>query len=221
VVKNAAGFDFPKLLVGSLGRLGVITEATFKVFPRPEASGTLRLELGSLAAAGALIPRLAAAPFDLEGFDFTPAGRVWLRLSGAPATLAERLGRLEKFLGAPAARLEGETDAAFWRANPWAELEGKDALLVKVPLTLSILADFDLALAAKGAGRRYSAAGCVAWVAWPGRPEGIDALLRARGLAGLILRGACTQPLIGAVRRDAFQRRIKAALDPDGRFPDL
>src|SRR6478735_10711681 len=35
VVKNAAGFDFPKFLVGSLGRFGVIVEATFKVFPRP------------------------------------------------------------------------------------------------------------------------------------------------------------------------------------------
>ena len=37
VVKNAAGFDIPKLLVGSLGRLGVMTELTFKVFPQPVA----------------------------------------------------------------------------------------------------------------------------------------------------------------------------------------
>ena len=35
VVKNAAGFDIPKLLVGSAGRLGIMTELTFKIFPSP------------------------------------------------------------------------------------------------------------------------------------------------------------------------------------------
>ena len=34
VVKNAAGFDIPKLMVGSLGQLGVLVELSFKVFPR-------------------------------------------------------------------------------------------------------------------------------------------------------------------------------------------
>ena len=32
-MKNAAGFDLPKLFVGSLGRLGALVEVTFKVFP--------------------------------------------------------------------------------------------------------------------------------------------------------------------------------------------
>ena len=43
VVKNAAGFDLPKLMVGSLGRLGVLIECTFKVFPHPERCATLRV----------------------------------------------------------------------------------------------------------------------------------------------------------------------------------
>ena len=46
VVKNAAGFDLPKLLVGSLGRLGAIVEATCKVFPRPRATATLLVATG-------------------------------------------------------------------------------------------------------------------------------------------------------------------------------
>ena len=40
VVKNAAGFDIPKLMVGSLGSFGVMTELTFKVFPAPAATAT-------------------------------------------------------------------------------------------------------------------------------------------------------------------------------------
>jgi glycolate oxidase FAD binding subunit len=38
VVKNVAGYDFPKLLTGSMGTLGIITQLTLKVRPMPEAS---------------------------------------------------------------------------------------------------------------------------------------------------------------------------------------
>src|SRR4029078_4080191 len=38
VVKNVAGYDFCKLLTGSLGTLGVITQVTFKIKPLPERS---------------------------------------------------------------------------------------------------------------------------------------------------------------------------------------
>lgn len=43
VVKNVAGYDFPKLLTGSLGSLGVITQATLKVRPKPAASALIWL----------------------------------------------------------------------------------------------------------------------------------------------------------------------------------
>ncbi|HSC34051.1 MAG TPA: FAD-binding oxidoreductase [Thermodesulfobacteriota bacterium] len=40
VVKNVAGYDMPKLFVGSLGTLGIIAEATFRLYPVPESSKT-------------------------------------------------------------------------------------------------------------------------------------------------------------------------------------
>lgn len=43
VVKNVAGYELMKLFTGSYGTLGTITSVTFRVYPLPEASGTLVL----------------------------------------------------------------------------------------------------------------------------------------------------------------------------------
>jgi hypothetical protein len=58
----------------------------------------------------------------------------------------------------------------------------------------------------------------LAWVAAP--PAELDALLRERGLSGVALRGS-GGPLLGVRRGGAFAARIRAALDPDGRFPEV
>jgi len=54
VVKNVAGYDLCKLYIGSLGTLGVIVEATFKVVPLPQAQATLALGFDSAGPACAL-----------------------------------------------------------------------------------------------------------------------------------------------------------------------
>ncbi|HVW22272.1 MAG TPA: FAD-binding protein [Opitutaceae bacterium] len=218
VVKNAAGFDLPKLFVGSLGRLGVVVEASFKVFPRPRSYATLRAESGSLNAALAAAARLGASPFDFEAVDFDADGTLWLRLGGEAETFSGRLEQLGKFLGAPGERMEGEQDRLFW-ARRVPPPGGPAELLAKVPVTLESIPALDALLAAAGARRAYGAGGNVAWIRWPAPADQLDLLLRSRGLSGLVLSGPAGRPLLGAVRGEGFRRRLKAALDPAGRFP--
>jgi len=62
VVKNVAGYDLMKLLIGSYGSLGVITSANFKLFPAPQQTTTLISDFASLGEALALRDSLLQSP---------------------------------------------------------------------------------------------------------------------------------------------------------------
>jgi len=51
VVKNVAGYDLPRLLVGSFGTLGILVEVSFKLEPRPAAQGASRADFADVPAA--------------------------------------------------------------------------------------------------------------------------------------------------------------------------
>lgn len=222
VVKNAAGFDLPKLFVGSLGRLGILVEATFKVFPRPKAFATLCFACGNVSEALQLIEILRPCSFDFESVEILPNdSAIAVRFGGPPESLAARLAAAECAAGRSASRLLEGDDDAFWRNLEPARPAGADTILAKVPLTAAELPAFDAALAAAGARRRYSSEGNVAWIEWSLGFEALEAALRAHGLSGLALAGPAPRPLIGAIRGEAFRFRVKAALDPNHRFPDF
>ncbi|HEV2424043.1 MAG TPA: FAD-binding oxidoreductase [Terriglobia bacterium] len=62
VVKNVAGYDLAKLLIGSYGTLGVIVEATLKLYPRIATRTTWTIEMESFASAREFRRRLLASP---------------------------------------------------------------------------------------------------------------------------------------------------------------
>lgn len=66
VVKNVSGYDLVRLFVGSLGTLGAIFEATFKLMPRPAVQETLAIECDGPETCEAWLSRLC-------GSDFAPA----------------------------------------------------------------------------------------------------------------------------------------------------
>ena len=218
VVKNAAGFDYPKLMVGSLGRLGILVDVTFKVFPCPEAYATLRVNCASLEAALALLPKLTNCPYDLNAIDLLmeadDAAALFIRVGGLAAGLPQRMDRVRALCGGGQV-ITGDDEARFWRAAREFEWLAPEESAVKVPLTPSRIPGLDAAV--RRARRRYSVGGNVAWIATCDLPA-LDAALKALGLAGLVLLNAVGDPRIGHHQTNAFAGRVARALDPHGRF---
>ncbi len=220
VVKNAAGFDFPKLMVGSLGQLGVLVELSFKVFPKPEAYASLRLDCANLTDALQGLYRLYASQLDIDSLDIeaTPDGAtLWVRLAGLRTVLPARLNRLRDLLGG-GEMLDGPDEATSWRTVREMEWAPAGWSLIKVPLTPRCIPALEESLKASAALRRYSAGGQVAWLATPDPLQAIDEVLAAQELSGLVLFGPAGRPRLGLRIGDSFARRVKEALDPVKRF---
>jgi glycolate oxidase FAD binding subunit len=220
VVKNAAGFYLHHLLLGSLGRLGVLVEVTFKVFPVPRHKLTYRVDSADLPAALELLDGLRRSIFELEALDLEPPATLRFRLAGAPEVLAARAAALADELGrhgghaTPVDHAEAE---AFWEEGR--DLAWGEGALAKVAVTPSRIPRLETVLQSGGATRRYSAGGELAWVRWPGEPGAFDRALGELGLSGLWLADAAVEdPVIGVRPDAAFLARVRQALDPDGTF---
>lgn len=222
VVKNAAGFDLPKLLVGSRGRLGVLAEVTLKVFPRSEASATVAFELGAIEAALAAVARLARGSLELDALDLEPPGRVLVRLAGDADSLPPRAARLAAALDVPGVTLERDAAAARWREVAELSWLPAGARAVRVATTARAVPALQAALDGAGAAVRYGNAANVAWIAWPQEQPlaRLDETLGTLGLTGTALTGPPHARVLGARRGGAFAARLRAALDPDNRFPE-
>lgn len=117
VMKNVTGYDLVKLMAGSRGTLGVLSEVSLKVLPRVEASATL--VIGGLDAARAVTALSAAlgSPFEVSGAAFDPgAGQALVRIEGFADSVAYRAGRLQALLAGFGDVAVDEDSAARWRA---------------------------------------------------------------------------------------------------------
>lgn len=224
VVKNAAGFDLPKMMVGSLGEFGVLVELTCKVFPRPVAWATVSVELPSLAAALETMTRLATSPLELNCLDLEPAARLWLRLGGQAEALPERLKRLCDYLPAEGrvCQLSETEDQELWRVAREFLWVPPEHGLVKVPIAPPQVAAMEqhLATLEMPVVRRYSVAGNVAWLAWPeSLPAArLESLLQSLGQPGLALSGRWSEPRLGQRPGGFLARRLVDVFDPERKF---
>ncbi|NHB75335.1 FAD-binding protein [Rhodobacter calidifons] len=114
VMKNVTGYDLVKLMAGSRGTLGVLTEVSFKVQAIPEAEATLVIEgLGDAAGLAALRAALGS-PFDVSGAA-RHSGRSLVRVEGMAGSVAYRVTQLRARLGGDVTVAEGAESAALWR----------------------------------------------------------------------------------------------------------
>jgi glycolate oxidase FAD binding subunit len=218
VVKNSAGFDIPKLMVGSLGQLGVLVEVSFKVFPKPEAYVTVRLDCSTLSDALNVVQRLYVSPLDIDSLDLEPLSSggtiVWLRLAGLRSALPARIDRVRSTIGGGDVI---DDDQGVWQAVRELKWLPPGWSLIKAPVTPQRIPALDQSLP-PAALRRYTGGGQAAWIALADRAEALEPTLIAQGLAGLVLIGAAERVRLGVRAGESFERRVKEALDPQGKF---
>lgn len=206
VMKNVAGFDVSRLMVGALGTLGVLLEISLRVLPRPEYEATLIYAISDPEAAVRQMNRLSAQPWPLSALAYD-GELLSMRLSGAEAAVL-----------AAARQLGGDFDSLgddFWRALreqqlPFFEGEGDLWRVGMAPAGISPAIP----------GRwLIDWGGALRWLKTDRPADAVHAACQAVGASAEAFRGGektdriRLQPAVAAL-----QQRIRAAFDPSGLF---
>ena len=217
VVKNVTGFDLPKLVCGAFGTLCVLTEVTFRVYPRPSHFAILVMpdvlpEIGFSA-----LRKIAQSALEPAGLAYLPGniapamgqGSALIRLEGASQPLEEKIALAHGLLGNAMTRLEGD--------DPFGAI-GSGEKFARIPgdIWRVMIAPSEAPRVAKELNASHwlgDLAGGLLWLAAPSsdaaRIRGIAAA--AQGQAMLLRASAETRTAIGLY---ALNRSVRAAFDP-------
>ncbi|MBV8205662.1 MAG: FAD-binding oxidoreductase [Acidobacteria bacterium] len=214
VVKNVAGYDFMKLMIASYGTLGIITSASFKLFPRPRNTATFVCRFSNSGEAVAFRDRILGsvlAPLALEVVSpgaaailhgeaaFERCWRILVRAGGSD----RQISRYRSELGeAIASELSGEEESSAWALMDDFEFKlPPNSMLLAVSCPIAGVAE------ALAAGERAC------------RERGLELACLGRAGTGTLMMavidpGGAREPLLGALHalRAALPPRVSAAL---------
>ena len=123
VVKSVTGYDVPKLLVGSLGTLGILVEATLRLHPMPPAARSWQVGLPSHAVAGAFLAALVDSPLQPDRAALLDAtGLRRAGLTADPVALLLSIGSVAEAVAQQGRALEALATGQGGRVEPIAEL---------------------------------------------------------------------------------------------------
>ncbi|MBS0125763.1 FAD-binding protein [Thetidibacter halocola] len=111
VMKNVTGYDLVKLMTGSWGTLGVLTEVSLKVLPKPDSAACILIDSLSVANAVGAMSKALASPFEVTGAAHVPVGLdghpvTMLRIEGFAGSVDYRAGQLAALFSDHAVRVE-------------------------------------------------------------------------------------------------------------------
>jgi glycolate oxidase FAD binding subunit len=240
VLKNVTGLDLCKLLAGSHGTLGVITEVTLKVLPLAETSATLAIRVPDIAAGVRALSAGLGSPYGVTGAALLPEGHAAghggqpgplavLRIEDFASSVAYRTGRLAEDLAAfgDARVMEAGDSVPLWAAirDALPLAAAADEAVWRVSVRPSAAAAVVAAVQAVGGRCFLDWGGGLVWIAGPATEAVHGAVVAAAAATrGTFLLFRAPEPLRAAVAvlppepaaLAAISARVKAAIDPAG-----
>ncbi|MEL6202702.1 MAG: FAD-binding protein [Pseudomonadota bacterium] len=243
VMKNVTGLDLVKLLAGSWGTLGFLTEVSFKVLPRPVMEKTLAVQFSDDTAGTQLLASAMATSADVTGAAHLPAKAVkvlaeakldekptsLLRFEGFEASIDERIKRVKPYLSTQSGLsvIAHEHSRRLWAdMNDLALFSGTaDRHLWKLSLPPSKGIETALALSENSETNWFADwQGGLVWVECAPEQSGVQSLAAQSGAHATLMRkasgtggqSAMFQPLPPAAA--ALSEAVRSSLDPHNVF---
>ena len=224
VVKNVTGFDLPKLVCGAYGTLCVLTEMTFRVYPRPQFAAILCLADVTPEVGFAALRKITHSALEPAGLAYLPGnmmvdvgqGAALIKLEGAAQPLEEKIALAHGLLGNAATRIEDDMFPAIGCGEAFADLPGD--------VWRMMIAPSDAPRVTKELNAKHWLGDWAGRLIWLAAPPSDAARIRAiaaaaQGQAMLLRAGAESRAALGLYAPQppaltALNRAVKAAFDP-------
>lgn len=216
VMKNVTGYDLVKLMAGSWGTLGIMTEVSFKVLPISESSATICIEITDPKAAITVMTASLNTPYDVTGAAFDPtAGCVYVRIEGFEKSVAYRSGALRDLFSTfgDVSVVDNDAGSVIWQnMQTLAPMQNIDGDLWRVSVKPTDGAKLIAMIQPKSYLMDWS--GGLVWLRVPRGTDVRAAMIDIEGHA-MCLIGDAPQFHAQANGVDTLARMIRAKFDPN------